>query len=323
MNKTIFSTYCTLVFFLLFIGSAYAEENGSLTVRLGLGFMVIDSGNNLNPDGSDKIIQSLDDGADRETSVIPLLLPSLTWDIGEKDGAKIFFDTEPPIDEVGGLALNLGSSYLNAAGTQYQLSIYATPFEEVWKNPYLTGAPREDTETTKSGVKLAANRILGSHFRINFVYMVDEVDDDEIGEIEPDLERDGAVYSISTNYSFHPTENLELRPQISFRLGEYDGDSNSFQKVKASLKASYTMGRVVLKPEIFYSYSEYDEIHPLFQKTRENDSYGANVMVNYMGPFGYRDWLVMGMAGYSKGDSNIDFYDTESINFGLFLIHMF
>lgn len=72
-----------------------------------------------------------------------------------------------------------------------------------------------------------------------------------------------------------------------------------------------------------YSHSDYDKVNSIFAETRENDSYGMNVMTNYMAPFGLRNWSLQLLAGYSKGDSNIDFYDTEGFSLGTFASYQF
>jgi hypothetical protein len=79
------------------------------------------------------------------------------------------------------------------------------------------------------------------------------------------------------------------------------------------------LGRLVLVPRAYFSYSEYDEIHPIFNKTRESDGYGASLMANYMAPFNGQDWSVTGLLSYSHGESTIHFNDTEAITVGGFL----
>lgn len=308
----------------LYSSFCFADEKGdNLTGRIGIGFMAINSGDNLIPDSSEDYLGSLNSSAEKESSFLPIILPQATWDIGEKDGVSLFLDTEPPIDKAGSFVINLGTSISSPGGTIYQLSAFASPFEKAWKNPYLTGVRREETDTSKYGAKFAINRILGSRFRVNFVYLNDAVDDDEIGELIPDMGRDGEVYALTGNYSYYPMESLEIRPQLSLRMGEYDGDSSSFKKYKASLKARYMHGKFMVLPEIFYSYTDYDEVDQIFNTSRENDSYGISLAVNYMAPFGFKNYSIMALAGYSRGDSSINFYDSEAENFGLFLTYNF
>lgn len=298
------------------------DETDNFEGRVGLGIIFINSGNNLNPSGSKKYISDLNSAADKESSILPIILPSVTYTVKNSGGLKFYFDTEPPIDEAGGFGINFGGSYPTKIGI-VDTSLFFTPFEEAWKNPYATGVNRETTSTSKYGVKIALNRIMGTGLRVNTVFMNDDVTDDLIGEIMPEMGRDGSVYALNANYSFYISETLEVRPRISVRKGEYDGSSNSFTKYKVDLEARYKSDRLMIIPRIFYSSSEYDEMNPIFDKTRKDDGYGANVMINYMAPFGLRDWSVLGLIGFSKGDSNITFYDTESLSIGAGISYSF
>ena len=157
------------------------------------------------------------------------------------------------------------------------------------------------------------------------VLMEDDVDVDRIGEITPELARDGFVFAFNANYSFYISKFFEVRPRFSYKIGDYDGESNSFSKVKFDLEARYTIleWRLTIIPRLFYSRSEYDEINPIYAETREDNGYGANILLNYSAPFGYKDWSLQGLLGVSKGDSNITFYDTEAINTGVFAVYKF
>lgn len=309
---------CTLM-----TAGASAEEVDKFEASVGLGVIVINSGNNLNTKGSNEYLTDLDSAAGKESYVIPLIMPNATYDIGKKGGLKLYLDTKPPIDEVGGFAINIGGNYLYEGIGTLDVNAFFTPFEEAWENPYAVGVSRTTTSTAKYGAKVAFNRILGTGLRVNFVYMNDDVDTDVIGDLIPELGRDGEVYALNANYSFFPSKKLEIRPRAGVRKGYYDGDSNSFTKYKIDLEARYRRGKLMIMPRIFYSSSEYDEVNPIFNKIREDDGYGVSVKGNYIAPFNWEDWSVQGLINYSKGESNITFYDTEGISVGLFMSYQF
>lgn len=309
---------------LLFPFSLAADEgSGILNGTVGIGGIVIDSANNLNPNGSKKRLESLQSAPDRETTGIAIILPRATWDIGEKGGTKLYFETEPPIDEVGGFAFTLGATNTIAGVGILDTAAFFTPFEEAWEDPYATGVDRNETDTSKYGATIGLNRIMGSGLRVRLVYMNDDVDNDIIGSTTPELSRDGGVYSLNVNYSYYLSKTVEIRPRVSIRRGDYDGDANSFIKYKIELETRLILGKVMLIPRAYYSYSEYDEVHPIFNKTRETDGYGISLMTNYMAPFNLPDWSVMGLLSYSRGESTINFYDTEAFTVGGFLNYHF
>lgn len=301
------------------------EEVDRWQARVGLGLMFINSGNNLNPKSSKAYLNDLNSAAEKELSARLLILPAVSYDPGDTGGLTLYLNTDPPIDEAGGFGLNLGGAYPFPGAGTLDVSGFFTPFEEAWKNPYATGVDRQATDTSKYGLKVGFNGIMGTGLRINLVYLNDDVDEDEIGSIMPELARDGAVYALNANYSFYFSKFFELRPRLSIRKGDYDGEANSFTKYKVDLEARYTTlaGKLTIRPRIFYSHSEYDEINPIFESTREDDGYGASLFLHYTAPFDWQNWSAQGLLNYSQGDSNITFYDTESVSGGIMLSYHF
>lgn len=299
------------------------EAAGRLTAGIGVGAMVIDSGNNLVPGGSSKIIDDLDSAVERETAFVPLLIPSIAYRLNETGETSLFLNTDPPIDEVGSLGINAGISHTVDGTGILEFGTFISPFAEAYKNPYLVGVRRETTSAMQYGVKVAFNRILGSGLRVNAAWMNEDIDDDQIGRMNPAMDRDGNVYSLKTNYSIYLSENLEIRPRFGISAGDYKGEANSYVKLKPGIEINCSFGNLGVESEFFYSSSTYDESNPIFGKTREDDGYGMTLTLYYVEPFGYENFTVVGLAGYSRDDSNINFYDTEAITTGVLVNYDF
>lgn len=308
--------------FCLEVYGAPEGEKSSIKGSVGIGAMVINLSDNLNPDGSDKRLDSLNSTADKELTVIPFILPEVVYDIGEPDGAKLYLNTRPAIEEVG-FAINVGGSHPLSDVGMIDVSVFLTPLEKVYKDPYLIDVARESTSATKYGAKVAVNNILDTELGMSAVYMKNEVDDDVIGKLQPDLARDGAVYAFTAEYGLFSSPTFELKPRFTVSKGEYDGESNSFFKGKFDLEARYTIDRLTFLPQVSYSHSTYDTIDPIFAETRKNDGYGAMMIVSYATPFNLEDWALQGLIGYGRGESNIAFYDTESVSGGIFMTYRF
>lgn len=309
--------------FLVTSGVAAAQDPLSISGTMSVGAVFIDSGNNLNPESSEKKLNNLNSAPKRKTATVPAVLIDAVWDIGEEGGTVVYFSTEPPIDEVGGFTIDFGTSYeIQNVGILYG-EVFASPFSEAWEDPYLVGADRKKTDTSKYGFQIGLNRLLGTGLRMNFTYLKDEVDNDVRGKLMPVLARDGSVYAFNLNYSFYPAEDLEIRPRASIRMGDYDGDANSFTKYKFSLESHYTIEKLTISPSVYYSHSDYDKENPLFKKTRDNTGYGAELMLNYMAPFNFDNWSATTLVSMSKGDSNIKYYDTESFTVAGFINYHF
>jgi len=308
---------------LLFVSPVWAGDENGFSGSIAGGFMFIYSSNNLNPEHSDKIINDLSSGTDQKSEIVPLLLPQMAYNFGTDGQFGFYLDTDPAIDEVGDFSIQTGYVQRIQGVGVLDVGVFTNPFEKAWENPYLVGTARQDTDVIKYGAKIALNRIMSTGLRLNVVYMKDDVDNDTLGKVESDLARDGNVLALNANYSFEISEDFQIRPRLSFRKGTYDGESNSFKKIKFDIEAEYRTGKFHFVPRFFISRSEYEKLNPIFGKTRQDDGYGAELMVRYDTPFNIEDLAITGLVSYSKGDANINFFDTKSFSCGLAIQYTF
>lgn len=224
----------------------------------------------------------------------------------------------------GTVNMALGIRYPLSTVGILDLSGFYTPFGKAWENPYQTGVDREETDEVRYGGRLALNRVLGTGFQVSFSYTRDNVDNDVIGRIFSELRRDGNIYSLNTNYNIVLNPSFSIRPGLSVIRGDYDGSSNSYHKLRADLGLRYRLRENLhIMPRIFYSYSKYDEIHPLFGQRRDENGYGVNLVTEYRTPFGLQHYSIKAIVGMSRGDSNMSFFDNRSVCGGLALTYKF
>jgi len=334
---------------LLLPATSFGQDSPAdgLSTELTAGIFFIDSGNNLNPNGSKPYLSSLDDAPKRELTVIPALVPELTYRFGGDKQFAWYLNSRPPMDEAGSFALSTGMNSKLPGIATFDFGLFYVPFAEVWKNPYLVNEGRKETDVFIWGGQFTAGRILdsplgreetdvltwGGQFtagrildwplELQIAALSEDVEDDDLAKLFPQLGRDGEIYNISTSYGFFQKSAFPLTPKLSFRKGEYDGDSSSFSKVKAEISGRYLAGRLFLLPTLFYSYKEYDEKDPIFDATREENGFGFNLIAKYNGLFNNESLGLMALVGYSRGEANEDFYTTESLVCGLGLSYRF
>jgi len=321
-NRCVAAALTTLVF--TFPPTSFADEEKAVSIRLDSGFIFSGSADNLNPDGSNKYLADLNSSADMEYTFLPVILPTAQWDVGQQGDVVLFFNSRRRIiDSAGGLILNVGGSYTAAGTAAFEVNLFTSFFDEVWENPYLIGEPRSSSDTTKYGVSLAAKDLFDSGFGLTIAYMDDDVEDDLLAEELPQLARDGSVYALRAEYSQTLSPALSLGPKLTVIKGDYDGESSSYSMYTASIQGTYRHGRLSITPEIYYGNREFDQTNPVFDRTREEDIYGLKAMLFYRAPFGLRDWSLITLLGYEKGESSIEFHDTEAFSFGMFLSYSF
>lgn len=295
------------------------EERNRLSGTVGIGMIVVDGSDNLDPQVSNKRLEGLDREADGETFVLPVLMPDLVYDIGGADGTKLYLNGKAPIEEAGGFAMSLGATHAFTQAGTTDFAIFLTPFDRVYKNPYLTETIRESTSSARFGAKAGLDGMFGTGLSLSAVYMSHDVDEDVIGQLEPDLARDGAVYALVVGYELVATPTWGLQPRLTVSKGDYDGESNSYARGRIELAGRWSRERLTLLPQVFYSHAVHDRIDPVFAETRRTDNYGAMLIASYAQPFGLENWALQGLAGYARGESNITFYDTEAMSAAVFM----
>jgi len=291
---------------------AHAAETKQNSIELGI--LSIEQANNLNTWSSNKRIETLASAPQSHSRLLPVVL----FDLNLKYGKANFLYLKTPILELESAGIALGTEYqLNKDRGALDVSISFFPFDEAWKNPYLTGVDRQATDVTRFGIKLAWKDMLKTGVDVNLRAETIDVQHDEIGELFDTLRRDGSTYEVSVSYAFTLTQAVRLKPELGFRRGDLDGESNSYDGYTASLMLIYANRRYMLMPRLFYGARDYEETHPLFDDKRDDSSWGAVLMATYFSPFDLKDYFVRGFLGYAETNSNISFFDTEGTFAGL------
>ena len=194
---------------------------------------------------------------------------------------------------------------------------------EVWKDPYVTNASREETDRDSSGARLVYDRILGSNFEFRYTYRDIEIDDEQSGAAlglsaaQRDLlQRDGTDHWLDLNYRFTFQKRHVLIPSVTYFLNDRDGDAMTNDGIDFQLTYIFINDPFSLVLNGRIGQADYDKANPIYGKTREDDRFGADIQVYYKNPFGWKpfgldNFSVFAMGSYWSTDANIDFYDTE------------
>jgi len=189
--------------------------------------------------------------------------------------------------------------------------IHLMPYKEVWENPYTTGVERTTTNSVLYGTKLEWEGIIDSGLAVALTYDAVDVDNDLIGSVEPTLKRDGDTYGIEAEYKFRIGKGLSIEPGLKHLRGDMEGRANSFSSSSASLSIKRFTRKHILNMRLFSTSKDYDEPHPGFGRTRQEDGKGVFAMLLLPGAFGNPNMSAYIGAVYSETDSNINFFDTH------------
>lgn len=286
-----------------------AETAAGFSGRISAGAGFMTSTDQLKTTDENKQIDSLGGDADGYDSILPLALFKLQYTFAES-GRALYFGT--PSEISGSPGLSLGIVQPLPGGSRLDLSVFANPFSEVWQDPYLTDADRKETDKTRFGARIGYEKILGSGFNLAYSFSREDVDEDDIGDRFKDLERDGMIHSAEVEYAFQLSRSVSLVPGFELAIADIDGEANAY--------TGYTFGlgfrkfskdyQLVLKASI--GRDDYDDRHPVFDKTRNDTNYAVFGMFTRSNLFG-KDYLFGTlMAGYRYRDSNIGFLEAQT-----------
>ena len=180
-------------------------------------------------------------------------------------------------------------------------------FFEVWRDPYLINTGRKETREYNFGTRIEYDRIFSTGLKLSYAFSRVDVNVDDIGDRFDDLERDGSIHIAEVEYTFQVAEGMSLAPGFELSIGDIDGEANAYTGFRKFSK-SY---QLMLKAGI--GWDDYDEKHPIFDKTRNDTKYAAFGMFTRSDLFG-KDFLFGTlMAGYRYRDSNISFLNAQTL----------
>lgn len=260
----------------------------------------------LEADDDNERITSLDSDADAVDTWLPAILFDLNYRF--PNGTALFFGT--PLD-TGGYGLTLGASHTLADKGKISLFGRYGIGGEVWKDPYLLNANREETDEDTFGGGLTYERILGTGLKLAYTYEKVDVDDDEIGALFDSLQRDGNIHDFGVSYSLNLGGGNILIPGFSYTMAEMDGDAQSHDGYEGSIRYIRAGRKWALNIALSYETAEYDAEHPIFDKTREEEIYGGVGILTWREPLGYAKWFMNFGLGAEFTDANIDFFDSD------------
>lgn len=284
-----------------------ADESG-FSGRLQAGAFFLQTDSQLSADDSNRRIDDLDGPADTHDIASGLVSAYLRYQF--ENGTAVYAGN--PLEVGEGFALAAGVSQPLTIGT---IDVAATwlPIKEVWKNPYQTNTARDQTDVDVYGMNVELQEIAGTPWEINYSIDRISIKDDEIGTLESDLKRSGIVHELGVRYSLPLLPGISLSPELNYVYGDIDGQSNRYQGIKLGALVQRVRPPWVIIGMVSGSYNKYENVHPLFGKTRHEAGITTFAQVMRLNLFGVERLFAACGAGYVWSDANIDFFDSQTI----------
>ncbi|MBC2717141.1 MAG: DUF2860 family protein [Desulfobacteraceae bacterium] len=258
-----------------------------------------------------EIINGLDERAEHYSEAIPVIMAEIGYAI-VSTGTEISLGNKSGRTDLLALAVNQSLDDIGALRI-----ILSHGYNDVWKDPFLVGVKRDETKEITSSFEFDYETILGTGAQLSINGAQIKIDDDQIGIREPDLKRDGTALTFGAGYVIAFNEKNVIIPSIGFVVDERDGKSNSSKGYRLELEHVLGLGKFTFVTNLAFSETEFDKIHPIFNRTRKEKGYELSDFITYIEPFGLRGFSINGLIAYSHVDANIRFFESDVLVIGL------
>lgn len=187
-----------------------------------------------------------------------------------------------------------------------------------WEDPFLVGSKRQETDRRIQGVRFQYQEILGTGLGFELAAGQRKIDDELSASnyssgVQSQLDREGDLYYSELSYLTPLTQRLFLRSSVAYLKQNAKGEAMASDTYTGQLAAVQRFDSSALTISIKYQYAKFDESHPIFLETREDDTVGVLATYTYDNIF---DWPGVGVAlmgGVTEKVSNIDFYQSSNL----------
>lgn len=194
---------------------------------------------------------------------------------------------------------------------------------EVWRNPYAIGRERSKTNMVTLGFAADYKDIGGTGFNTYLKLKTVDVDEDLIGEMEPDLERDSLAGTLGLGYRFTIDSVNTLTPGVWYSRDFAEGAANRSHQYAGGIEYTRETRRYRLNIITHATNRHHDRTHPVFGKTRNDWEYFSLLSLIWFDLFNNEHLYADLGISYSALDSNIDFYNESNATLALAVGYFF
>ncbi|MCG8335299.1 MAG: DUF2860 domain-containing protein [Proteobacteria bacterium] len=285
---------------------AGADLANEKKLTLDLGVALINSTSTLDTRGEKEIEDNTKAG---EASNSALILPIFDFRyIFRNTDTEVFVGT--PLDG-SDLSLAVGVTQPVDDLGKFSLSFAPSLGAEVWKNPYLENTKRKSTPEQRLTTKFAWKGIRNSPFDLTYSHTGSDVEEDDIGDLYQDLERDGYAESVQLTYNVGLSQTSVVSPSLMLEKNHLQGSANNYDKSGMSVKYQTGNADHYFMLELSANKAMYKTEHPIYKETRRDQEAGIFAMLHLLNLFDVEGMHSNIIVGTGTLDSNIDFFDSS------------
>lgn len=164
------------------------------------------------------------------------------------------------------MGLDTGISHPIGTGI-LDVAITWMPYGEVWETPYLTDKARDETDKEEYGLRLAWHQRADKPWRLEYRLNHVDIEHDNIGKLEEDLQRDGWVHSLKFNYTLPIHPGFSLHPQVKYTFADHKGLADSYNGGELGVSIHFLRPPWMFMVNLSAFYNQYQKTHPLYAET--------------------------------------------------------
>ena len=294
-----------LTLFLLAVNSQ--AQPSKYEIDGGIMGMVLDRADNLWGNGN-RSIRSLYAKPDSKTLALPMPFLTVKFTPGGNNAknpvATLYFDTAM---EPGSLSLGARRRFRKSFIDVY--GFYSLVAKN-WQNPYTLY--RTSTNTTVAGGKVTYGNIFDTNLSVSYRVAHTSLDKDLIGDLNGDLRQNGTAHDFDIGYRLSVTERVSVIPTVSYGRGAFNGASNSYDRYQGGIAVSVKMSSCELKGLASAGNARFDRTHPVFMKTRDEDTYTVGITATIPEPFGWKRYTLSAGMSRTRTGSSITFFERNA-----------
>ncbi|WP_318441187.1 DUF2860 domain-containing protein [Photobacterium leiognathi] len=255
-------------------------------------------------------------GKDQSSTIVaPLGTLSYTLDNAKQ---QFFFGTDRSDVALGRFHAELGYRQKMDNGSTLSVSYIPGLLDiKTWQDPYVTNKAREKTGSHIKAVRIKVDNIAGSMFSIDSAYGKYDLDEEKSGENfavnKQLLDRNSDIFFIEGSHLLPLSQTQMLRSALNYTKIDASGKAMAADVFGGSATFIQLFQRSSLAFTLSYKKALFDAENPIFNKKQDDNQFGAFLAYEYKQPFGWKDWGVVSLVGYNTTESNINFYDADTM----------
>ena len=261
--------------------------------------------------------------ADKESDFLIAPLGTISY-TNEALDKQVYFGTSRSDLAFGRFHVELGYKHkLKDNGTLIFSYVPGLLTSETWQDPYLLDQARSKTDSTIRGLRFQYNQILGSNFSLELSGGNQDLDEENSGASQVDLDdaqkksldRQSDIYFAQLSHFLPISRTQVIRSAVSYTRNDAQGSAMASDSFGAELGVVQRVNKASFALTFSYNYVDFDEQNPIFERTQQDDKWGVFLASQYDAPMGWENWNLVSLIGYNQSNSNITFYDEESLLF--------